>query len=231
VGQPSSIKRWFLSTDLSAFIQDILCKMRVVVLFYNSPERRRAFGLIRQVRKETGMLMADIEAYNIHMAVKRTEKVPGDIAEVGVFRGGSAKIISESKGVRALYLFDTFEGLPKADKIDGFFYKGQFAAPFERVKDYLSVYPDVHIYKGLFPKTADPILDKTFSFVHLDVDIYESTSDCLKFFYPRMSRGGIIISHDYFNSEGVKKAVDEFFGDKPEPVIEMPRSQCLIVKA
>jgi len=227
----SGITRWFTSTDRSAFVRDLLSRMKVVVLSYNSPERGRAFDLIRQVRKETGMLLADIEAYNIHMAVRRTEKVPGDIAEVGVFRGGSSKIISESKGGRALYLFDTFEGLPKADRIDRSFHKGQFAASFEEVKDYLKAYPDVHIYKGWFPKTADPILDKAFSFVHLDVDIYESTRDCLGFFYPRMSRGGIIISHDYFNSDGVRKAVDEFFADKPEPVIEMPGSQCLIVKA
>jgi len=33
------------------------------------------------------------EAYQIFMAVKNTRKIKGDIAEVGVYRGGSARII------------------------------------------------------------------------------------------------------------------------------------------
>jgi O-methyltransferase len=45
-----------------------------------------------------------------------------------------------------------------------------------------------------------------------------------------MNRGGIIISHDYINAVGVRKAFDEFFEDKLEPIIEMSGSQCLIAK-
>ena len=45
-----------------------------------------------------------------------------------------------------------------------------------------------------------------------------------------MSRGGIIISHDYNTALGVKKAVDIFLKDKPEPLMEMTGSQCLLVK-
>ena len=47
-----------------------------------------------------------------------------------------------------------------------------------------------------------------------------------------MNKGGIIMSHDYFYAEGVRKAFDEFFSDKPEPIIELPSTytQCLIVK-
>ena len=74
-------------------------------------------------------------------------------------------------------------------------------------------------------------MNKKFSFVHLDVDLYKSTLDCLKYFYPRVSRGGVIISHDYPNSDGVNKAFDEFFQDKPEIIIEpFATGQCLIVK-
>ena len=61
-------------------------------------------------------------------------------------------------------------------------------------------------------------------------DTYESTRSCLEFFYPRMNRGGIILSHDYINAAGVRKAFDEFFSDKSEPIIEMSGTQCLIVK-
>lgn len=202
-----------------------------VVIFYAEPERIRALEIIRRIKGEVRSLLSDHEAYQIYMAVQRTAKIPGDIAEVGAYRGGSAKLICEAKGDRALHLFDTFEGLPEISEIDeGMFKRGQYGASAEEVKKYLSGYPQVFIYKGVFPGTGDPIRDKRFSFVHLDVDIYESTRAALDFFYPRMARGGVMISHDYINSPGVRKAVDEFFADKPEAVLESSRWQCLVVK-
>ncbi len=148
-------------------------------------------------------------------------------------RGGSAKIICEAKGDKALYLFDTFEGLPRIDKIDSSgFSKGQFASSYGKVKNYLKKYKNVHIYKGVFPDTSEPIRNKQFSFVHLDVDTYKSTLDCLCFFYPRIVKSGIIISHDYFGAKGVKRAFDEFFKNKPELVelVGIESSQCLVKK-
>jgi hypothetical protein len=177
------------------------------------------------------MLLYDNEAYQIYMSVKRTRKIAGDLAEVGVYKGGSAKLICEANAEKPLHLFDTFEGIPKVDEIDeSLFYRGQFSSSLEEVKNCLKEYKNTHFYPGLFPDTAKPVKDKKFSFIHLDVDTYQSTLSCLQFFYPRMNRGGIILSHDYIHAAGVRKAFDEFFEDKFEPIIEMSGTQCLIVK-
>lgn len=179
------------------------------------------------------MLLSNIEAYQIYITVKKTEKISGDIAEVGVYKGASAKLICEAGGDKSIHLFDTFEGLPEiSDKDDSErFHKGEYSVMLENVKNYLKSYPNVYFYKGIFPASADTAKNKNFSFVHLDVDLYQSTLDCLNFFYPRMSRGGAIISHDYPGSKGVKKAIDEFFDDKPEIIIEPGGcGQCLILK-
>jgi hypothetical protein len=98
------------------------------------------------------------------------------------------------------------------------------------VRNYLKRYKNVHFYKGIFPSTAAKIRDRGFSFVHLDLDLYKATQESIEFFYPRMKKGGIMISHDYISSSGVRKAFDEYFKDRPEPIIEMSGSQCLIVK-
>ena len=196
-------------------------------------EDSKGLALVKQVKAETTMLLEDQEAYLIYLIVKRTAKIDGDIAEVGAYNGGSAKIISEATTHKAIHLFDTFEGLPElsADDSSDQFQKGNFSASLEQVKEYLKKYSNVFFYKGLFPDTAGPVVNMKFSFVHLDVDIYQSTLDCLNFFYPRMSKGGIIISHDYPRSKGVKKAVDEFFADKSEIIIEpFTTGQCLIIK-
>jgi O-methyltransferase len=202
-----------------------------VIISYDDSQRRPVLDLIRKIKRETSMILDDNEAYQISMAVKRTEKVQGDVAEVGVFRGGSAKLICQSNGGKPLHLFDTFEGIPKVAEVDQpAFYEGQFAASMEEVKNYLKDYKNIYFYKGIFPGTAKPVENKRFSFVHLDVDTYESTLACLHFFYPRMNQGGILLSHDYINHQGVKKAFDEFFEEKQEPIIEMSGTQCLIVK-
>ncbi|MGB7992143.1 TylF/MycF/NovP-related O-methyltransferase [Methanoregula sp.] len=199
---------------------------------YGCAERKQFASRLKKIRSDTDLLLEDIEAYQIYMAAKITEKVPGDIAEVGVYKGGSAKIICSAKGKRALHLFDTFAGLPQVDEVDAVwpFYKGKFAASYDEVKTYLAQEKNVFLYKGIFPDTSGPVEDKKFSFVNLDVDTYNSTKQCLEFFYPRMNSGGVIVSHDYLTAPGVRKAVDEYFADKPEPVVETAASQCIVVK-
>jgi O-methyltransferase len=106
---------------------------------------------------------------------------------------------------------------------------GLYIAGLEYVKKKLSKYSNVRFYKGIFPQIAFPVEKTEFSFVHLDVEIYSSTKDCIEFFYPRMVTGGIIISHGY-HAEGVRKAFDDFLENKSEKIIELPMSQCIIVK-
>lgn len=235
------IIRWLASTKMlesprrvvGEIITYAIESKQDVTTFYNDQERAKVFNLIKEIKKENEILLDKNEAYQIYISVKRTEKIKGNIAEVGVYRGGSAKLICEAKGKKNLYLFDTFEGLPElCENHDepSSFHKGQFASSIEDVKNYLKKYSNFYIYKGLFPNTAKPIKNKKFSFVNLDVDIYESTLNCLKFFYPRMSIGGIIISHDYNTIRGVRKAVDYFFKNKPETIIELSTSQGLVVK-
>jgi hypothetical protein len=53
----------------------------------------------------------------------------------------------------------------------------------------------------------------------------------LKVLLPANNKGGVIISHDYPKSKGVKSAFDGFFSDKPEIIVELPAcDQCLIIK-
>jgi hypothetical protein len=154
--------------------------------------------------------------------------VPRDYAEVRVYRGATAKLMCEAKGEKDIHLFDTFAGLPGSETIDIRFRPSMFSAQEEAVRKRLAKYEKVHIYPGVFPGTAGSIRDKQFALVHIDVDIYQSTKDCLELFYARMSPSGIIISHDYPSAAGVRKAFEEFFADKRENVVNLPMSQCMV---
>jgi hypothetical protein len=201
-----------------------------VVAADNDPYRSAAYDLIRRTRQETSLVLRDPEAYAIYSTARHTAKLPGDIAEVGVYRGGSARLISEVKGSRALHLFDTFAGLPKQGEVDSKFRAGGFASSLDEVRKYLEPFPNVHFHQGLFPDSAQGLESLAFSFVHLDVDLYQSTVSGLEWFYPRLNRGAVLISHDYSDAEGVRRAFDEFFSKRPESLIELAGSQVAFVK-
>jgi len=202
-----------------------------VVVFYDDNNKNKILDLIYKIKKETKLLLFDNEALQLYTAVKNAQKIKGSLAEVGVFKGGSAKIICEAKDNRNLYLFDTFSGIPQVKKIDQpNFYVGKYSCHLEEVKKYLKKYKNVFFINGVFPLSAENLKKIKFSFVHLDVDTYKDTLNSLKYFYPKINRGGVIIIHDYLWVEGVKKAVNNYFFIKKEPVIELSGTQCLIIK-
>jgi O-methyltransferase len=187
--------------------------------------------LIRRVRRERRWLLTANEAYIVYSLARAQSAQQGDLAEVGTYEGGSSRMICAAKGDRPLHLFDTFEGLPPAAAQDGHVHREhQYTCSLESVRNYLSGHPNVSFYKGRFPESSGPVADKRFSFAHFDVDLYESTLACLEFFYPRMIPGGVMLSHDYSILSGVREAFAKFLKDKPEPLVELPTTQCMVVK-
>jgi O-methyltransferase len=77
----------------------------------------------------------------------------------------------------------------------------------------------VALRKGLFPDSAIGLEQMRFWFVHLGLDLYDSTAAALEWFWPRISSGGILLSHDYPLIDGVVQAFHEFFDGRPEPFI------------
>jgi hypothetical protein len=184
-------------------------------------------------RRCSRVLMTLREMLNLFRIVKKTENLNGDIAEVGVYRGGSAAILANFKGNRALHLFDTFEGLPEVKDGKDILVKGEMQDTSEQmVIGLLNGISNYYIYKGIFPDTAGPVKNKTFSVVHLDTDLYDATLSSLEFFYPRMEKDGVIITHDYNDilTPGVKMAFDEFFSNKIENIVEIWDTHAMVVK-
>ena len=219
------MKEWFNEAVKMFFAQ-----RGYILSRHNVKHRRKWMDRITALKRDRTLLLSHCEACQLIALVAAVEKVPGDMAEVGVAYGASAKLISEHAPHKTLHLFDTFEGLPDVSRQDSAkFAAGQFRSDLEDVKTFLNG-AQARFYKGLFPSTAEAVSDRTFSFVHIDVDLYSSTLAALEFFYPRLSPGGILLSHDHLSSDGVDQAFREFFIDKPEPVIELTGYQCMIVK-
>jgi hypothetical protein len=158
------------------------------------------------------------------------ERVEGDIAELGVYRGNSAAILSHYARVhsRELFLFDTFEGFDRRDLIGDDGVKGiQFKdTSLGYVRDFVGE-ENVTFFPGRFPQSVPAHLhERRFCLVHIDCDLYEPAKAGFEFFFPRLSPGGLLVIHDYANPywPGIKRAADDYcagiserllvFGDK-----------------
>ena len=167
--------------------------------------------------------------------VKAATRLPGDFAECGVYNGGSAIYMSEQAAAsgKHLHLFDSFEGLSEPGELDGSYWtKGGLAYGQEKVEENLSEFAGhFTCYRGWIPDRFEEVGDKTFSFLHVDVDLHEPTSDTIAFFYPRMTAGGFILldDHGFSSCPGARGAAEEFFSEKPEAIIDLPTGQGLVV--
>ena len=173
-----------------------------------------------------------LEAWNLETCVESTAGVSGCLAEVGVYKGGTAAILSKNLG-KHLHLFDTFAGLPPSKvKSDDLVASGWLddVSP-NSVLDLVG--GDIYMHVGVFPETTLKIKCHSYSMVHLDTDIFESTLDGLNYFFPKLNKGGIIIVHD-FNNEGcpgVKRAVNKFLKENIVPFsVELAETQILLQK-
>jgi O-methyltransferase len=178
----------------------------------------------------TGMRNAGarrMKRYVLDKAVGRIYDVPGDICEVGCFKGMSAYMIAErmeSAGRRAtIHLCDSFEGLSKPVEKDfeglaqGYSVQANtFFCSEEDVRKHLARFDVFEFHKGWVPEVFAPIADKKFRFAHIDVDLYEPTLQSIEFLWPRLSPRGLMLLDDYGASSfpGAQRAADEYFKDR-----------------
>jgi len=151
--------------------------------------------------------------------------LPGDVAEVGTYKGGITRLFAETLPHKQVYGFDTFYGLPSLmhrHTLD-VHTANEFEANYGEVSLYLCDLPNVALKPGVFPATAEGLEGKKFCLVHLDGDLYETTKEGLAFFWPRLVEGGIIVLDDYRwkNTPGVTMAVNEFKAENSDAVLKI----------
>lgn len=165
---------------------------------------------------------------------QKANKLEGDIAEIGVYKGGTAKLLALACPDKLIHLFDTFQGMPPKDDPSIDIHKeGDFNdTSLDAVKTALDECTNTKFYQGMFPETVDETVSEKFSLVHSDVDLYQCNVDVLEYFYPKMGKGGIIVFDDYEweGCPGIRKSIDEFLSDKPEEIVVSAQYQCYLIK-
>jgi hypothetical protein len=121
--------------------------------------------------------------------------VPGEVWEMGVYQGGSAKLLKHLAvaALREIRLFDTFSGMPDPIQTPGWDFTN---TSLQRVKDFVGE-DGVSFHPGVIPQTFDGLEQKRICFAHVDLDTGIATASALRFIRPRMNLGGAIVLDDY----------------------------------
>lgn len=164
-------------------------------------------------------------------------RVDGALAELGVYKGHSSAVIGHyaRQASRPMYLIDTFAGFVQEQIEDPLSDNAKAAfrdTSLEYAQATVGNDPMFHWIVGAFPGSITPELAaQRFCFVSLDCDLYEPILAGLRFFYPRLNRGGLIAVHDYSSGHwpGATRAVDEFLGESGAGAVLLPDKSGSIV--
>lgn len=179
---------------------------------------------------ERVVALAEAVRYIVH------NRLPGSVAECGVWRGGSMMVVARTlmelgDTSRDLYLYDTYEGMSEPTEADKTL-KGDAAAemmsrtekeagrgvwaysPLDEVKKNVGStnYPadKIHLVQGKVEETIPGVAPERIALLRLDTDWYESTKHELEHLYDRVVPGGVVIIDDYGHWQGARRAVDEY---------------------
>jgi hypothetical protein len=242
-----NILKFFLKTLLSRFGFEIRRKGIIEAFYQVDPFFNQIYD---EAQKKTQMEETDNRLrrerhYVLNYLIKSAELEKGDVCEAGCWRGLSAyQIASHIKSCQIdvpFHLFDSFEGLSEIQDVDRYEKDGrdpqhimqQFACPLSQVQDNLKAFNFIRYYPGWIPNRYPEVSDVAFSFVHIDVDLYQPIRDSFLFFYPRLVSGGIMVFDDYgcIQFPGAKKAVDECLSEYGQPFfLPMPSGQAFLIK-
>ena len=163
-----------------------------------------------------------------------SREIEGDFAECGCFNGSSLfatkYLIDKYKLKKSFHIFDSFEGglseFTEKDLNNNIYFKSKkkietitnhFSSSYELLKEKTNNFERLYLNKGWIPDVFNSQEIRNYSFVHIDVDLYEPTLESHKYFFEKLSKGGVIVCDDYGynNFPGAKLAVDEFIGSIP----------------
>ncbi|MDK2562690.1 TylF/MycF/NovP-related O-methyltransferase [Romboutsia sedimentorum] len=191
-----------------------------------------------KIRKNT---LVDIyRCYELWTLVEQASKLKeGIFLEIGVWRGGTGTLIAKKAQLEGLkenvYLCDTFTGVVKATDKDQIYVGGEHSDTSQeyvkKLVDKLEL-KNIKILKGIFPDETGFEIDEKIRFCHIDVDVYKSAKDVVRFIWGNMINGGIIVFDDYgFKTcTGITTLINELKNDKDKIVVENLNGHAVIIK-
>ncbi len=173
-------------------------------------------------------------------AVQQVRDVPGDLVELGVFRGHTtlfcAEYVDFQTWPKTWWLYDTFDGIPEDQMSPGWgplnqdAYKGTFS--YAEVAERFRPFSNIQVIQGRVPDVLAQGAPDVIAFMHIDMNNAPAEIGALDVPFDRLSVGGVILFDDYCweNAHTQHKAEKAWFQDRGLKILGLPTGQGLFVK-
>jgi len=185
------------------------------------------------------------------------DKVPGDVVECGVWRGGNLMLARLIAPGRTCWAYDTFDGMTEPDEeldvkrpnedgrpgeraIDRYRAKVKGGTKWDAInlesvqqgfRDENLLDDHMRWISGAVEETLyNQPVPKAVAVLRLDVDWYWPTRVALERLYPCLAVGGFLIVDDYGHWMGCKKAVDDYIFSKPLVMTVQVDYSCVVFR-
>lgn len=181
--------------------------IRAIPLIYDS---RPIYNPLRQdqpykqiitgAEKRALSMITDQQLFDLIQLIKMTKNIVGNVVEYGSLHGGSGAVLAEALsyyGLKDLFLFDTFAGIPNSSYGVDWRWTNSFANnSYSQVCNAFKDLSNVKVVKGNIKETHKTV-DGPFSFAYIASDTIESGIYLMDYIWPRLSKGGIVHTCDY----------------------------------
>lgn len=154
----------------------------------------------------------------------------GNFAECGVYAGMSMFFVADLCKNNFIGI-DSFQGVSKPSRHDTEYFKHHdLSIDIKYTSSFLKNFKNIILYRGWIPEVFNDIKENSYSYVNIDVDLYEPTKNSIEYFWPKIISGGVLICDDYGSEKtiGARKAMNDYFGQNN--ILELPTGQGIIFK-
>ena len=191
--------------------------------------------------------------YNLLSIHRWAADIPGWQVECGCWKGLSSYLLNQqAKRLKPAHdgagfmIVDSFEGLSQPTRedrvqrgpdpaVDGGEYgapAGTFCCPQDTVRNALADFPAIEYHQGWIPEILSSLPERTYSFVHIDLDLHDPIRGAIDYFFPRLEKGGVIVLDDYGSLAwpGAMKGVDDAAAALGQPLVPLSSGQALLMR-
>ncbi len=225
------------ATDFFPYVHDGLAT-RHRFDFLTEPRFQKAF-----LKAEPFLLGPKMywRTYVVCWAASKGASLDGDFVECGVYKGGFAQAVVSYTNFDSLkknyYLFDTYKGLAreysseKEREREQRFHRYE-EDYYEETRQNFREHPNVVLVRGTVPETLNNVTISKVAFLSLDMNSAKPEESALRFFWPKLSSGAVVVFDDYgfHGYEEQKVAHDRFASELSVEILLLPTGQGLLIK-
>jgi hypothetical protein len=185
-------------------------------------------GIAERARARARSMISDDQLFDLIQFIRNTAHVEGDVVEYGSLHGGSGAVLVEAVnhyGKKPVWLFDSFDGIPKSRYGLDHRWNGAFSNnSYQEVRNAFRDCDHVTVVQGNICETYDKVKNPI-SFGYVASDTFETGELLLNFMWPKLSKGGIVAICDYGsypNCVPLTVYADKFFENKKDAFIYYP---------